>query len=346
MIKSHYISQFILRQFSNKDRINYCDLNRKSTEIRNIKSTFSEKEYYPEVLERSLCRNIEVQFSTLLKAKILTNIKKLILTTDEMLILKKYLLITVFRFKPNIRYIQEVYPDLSIKEFDDVFGEFTENLNKILECKTKEEMFAYIDLKNESTNLYLFAYVKDILFSYTVFVSSKRCEEDFLINDRGFAIYEGPINIKKLNATLELAKKTGDRILFQIASMLTPHDYLVFPLTRNIAILTMSPFYKLCLDKSPYHIKYPEEAQTISKILGFGNKEIIKDPKLISQVDNGMQYEINVKNLKFEDVIFINTLLISATEQYFGYSDINNIKRTINQNIGDVDLSFLLKDDM
>jgi len=346
MINSHYISQFILRQFSNNNRINYCDLHNKKTETRNIKSIFSENEYYPEELERSLCRNIEVQFSTLLNAKILTNTKNLILTLDEMLILKKYLLITVFRFKPNIRYLQELYPDLSLKEFDEILGEFTENLNKILECKTKEEMNVYIDLMNEHTNPNLFAYVKDITSSYTVIVSSRRCEEDFVIHDKGFVSYEGPIKIKKLNATLELAIKTGDRLLFQIASMLTPHDYSVFPLTRNIAILTMSPFFKLCLDKSPYHIKYPEEAQTISKILGFGNKEIIEDPKIVSLGDSGMGYKINIKHLKLDDVIFINTLLISATEQFFAFSDINKIQRTIEQNIGDVDLSFLLKDEM
>jgi hypothetical protein len=57
-----------------------------------------------------------------------------------------------------------------------------------------------------------------------------------------------------------------------------------------------------------------------------------------------MGYKINIKHLKLDDVIFINTLLISATDQFFAFSDINKIQRTIEQNIGDVDLSFLSKE--
>jgi len=57
-----------------------------------------------------------------------------------------------------------------------------------------------------------------------------------------------------------------------------------------------------------------------------------------------MGYKTNINHLKFEDVVFINTLLISTTEQFFAYSDVDKIQRTIEGNLGEVDLSFLSKE--
>ena len=54
MVKSHYVPQLILRHFGTDERIQYCDLDKKIVETRNIKSTFAEKGYYPDEIETIL----------------------------------------------------------------------------------------------------------------------------------------------------------------------------------------------------------------------------------------------------------------------------------------------------
>jgi hypothetical protein len=341
MAGNHYIPQFILRHFCTDNLITYCDLQKQKVESRNTKSVFTEKGYYSDVLERSLCEKIEVQFATILNNKIIPAGNRLILSDDDMLILKKFLIISTLRYKVNLDYEVKLFPNLSKSEIERYLGDFSGNLHKILECKTKEEIFKYFDFKDDFTDMRLTAYLRDILCSYTVIVSTKRCEEDFIIPDKGYASYEGPIKIKKLNATLDLAKKTRDPLLFQIASMLTPHDYSVFPLSSNIAVLTMSPFFKLCLKGSPYNIKFPEEKPTLSDVLGFGNRETIEAPKVRNQSEKGIEYIIEIKSLNKDDVIFLNSLLLANSEHFFACANVNRIQKTICQFDDITYLSFL-----
>ena len=51
LVKSHYVPQLILRHFGTDERIQYCDLDKKKVETRNIKSAFAEKGYYPETID-------------------------------------------------------------------------------------------------------------------------------------------------------------------------------------------------------------------------------------------------------------------------------------------------------
>ena len=71
MINSHYVPQLILRHFANAERIQYCDLGNRKVETRNIRSTFSEKGYYPDEIEKEMCYKIESQFANLLNNKLL-----------------------------------------------------------------------------------------------------------------------------------------------------------------------------------------------------------------------------------------------------------------------------------
>jgi hypothetical protein len=341
MAGNHYIPQFILRHFCTDNLITYCDLQNQKVESRNTKSVFTEKGYYSDVLERSLCEKIEVQFATILNNKIIPAGNRLILSDDDMLILKKFLIISALRFKINLENEVRLIPSLSKSEIERYLGDFSENLHKILECKTKEGILKYFDFKDDFTDMRLTAYLRDIWNSYTVIVSTKRCEEDFIIPDKGYASYEGPIKIKKLNATLDLAKKTRDPLLFQIASMLTPHDYSVFTLSSNIAVLTMSPFFKLCLKGSPYNIKFPEDKPTLSDVLGFGNRDTIKAPKIRASSEKGLEYILEIQSLNTEDVVFLNSLLLANSEQFFACANVNRIQKTISQFDDITYLSFL-----
>ncbi|PKM61874.1 MAG: hypothetical protein CVU99_01610 [Firmicutes bacterium HGW-Firmicutes-4] len=279
-------------------------------------------------MEKDFCQKIEVQFANLLNKKILFNKKRFILTADEILILKKFLIITVLRIKIAEEDKVKI-PGMTEEELNSLEGDFYDNINKILDCKTKEEAFKYIDIYNETTNMNLHAYVKDILCSYTVFVRTNYCKEDFIIPDKGYASYEGPIHVKKLTGTLDLYKKSNDPFLINLARMLTPHDYSVFPIAHDMAIIKMSPFFKLIVDGSRYNIILPPEAPTISKLLGFGNVQTFTSPKVKENFGKTNEYKCEVKQLSVDDVCFLNSLLLLNARQYLAFADRENIKRSL-----------------
>ena len=101
MVNSHFIPQLILRHFCEDEKIQYYDLSSGNIESRSTKSVFSEKGYYPENIEKDLCHKIEVQFANILNNKILKENYNIALTSEELLTIKKYLIITTLRVKDN-----------------------------------------------------------------------------------------------------------------------------------------------------------------------------------------------------------------------------------------------------
>ena len=196
MINSHYIPQLILRHFCEDEKIQYHDIEKHTTELRTTKSVFSEKGYYPDKLEKELCHKIEVQFANVLNKKILCENYKIALTAEDLLTLKKYLIITILRIRDedmvHNAWYQVLKRDGFISEEDslkDFFsGDFFGNMNKILEC---QDLDALLEVVRKGENLNLFTFVKDVIYSYNVFVKSNNCKEDFVISDRGWAGYRG-----------------------------------------------------------------------------------------------------------------------------------------------------------
>lgn len=329
MVNSHYIPQFILRHFCVHNNIQYCDIEKQRVERRTTRTVFSEQGYYPDELEHELCVKIESQFANILNNKITKERYRIILNADEMLLLKKYLMISIFRYRTDNLGKDPILQGLSEEQLEYFGGDFFDNINKILSCKTKEDALKYCDLDTPTTNITLMAYMKDVLYSYTVFVKTNNCGEDFILPDRGWGTYEGPIHIKKFTGTFDLAMKTGNPLLFQIAKMITPHDYSIFPLTRNMAVMTVSTFFKLCMPDSPYNIIFSEDAPTLSQALGFGNAKTITPPVPRNVYGKGMEYLCEVQQLTKQDTIFLNSLLLANADKYFAYAECKKVKRSL-----------------
>lgn len=90
MVNNHFIPQMILRHFCENEKIKYYDIENRTIETRTTKSVFSKKGYYPDQLEKDLGQKIEVQFANVLNKKLLCNTYKIVLTQEDMLILKKF----------------------------------------------------------------------------------------------------------------------------------------------------------------------------------------------------------------------------------------------------------------
>ena len=331
MINSHYIPQFLLRHFCVDDHIHYCNIESKRAETRTTRTVFSGKGYYPEELEHDLCVKIETQFANLLNNKIVKEKREIVLSDAEMLLLKKYLILSVLRVKTDelAQNLNEL--GFSPKEIETFGGNFYENIKKVLDCRTKEEVFRYCALDSEMTNANLYAYMKDILYSFTLFVKTDNCKEDFIIPDRGCACYEGPIHELKHWVVLDVARETGDPYMFQVARMLTPHDYSVFPLTHDLAVMTISFFFRILAEAGPHASELNTQGFTFSDMLGFGSRKLIKPPVLKRLPGNKTEYHCGIRQLTKQDVVFLNSLLLSNADRFFAFGDTDKVEQSITQ---------------
>ena len=337
MVNSHFVPQFILRNFCADEKIQYYNLENKKAEERSTRSVYSEKGYYPINIEKSLCQKIEVQFANILNKKILNENYRISLNSKEMLILKKYLIITMLRVRDdnlehNIWYHELkrsgiiVEDDLE-KEF--FSGDFYENINKVLECDDLDKL---LDLVKKGDNLNLVTFIKDAVYSYNVFVRSNHSKEDFLIPDRGWAGYRGPVGVKKLNAMLNMPAFMFDPYVQMIWFMSSPQDYAIYPLSKSLALLAVSSAFKICLPGSPYKFIYPDEAPSLSACLGFGNANTIALPENQIKRDDTKEYRYQIKQLTKKDMAFLNGVLIKNADKYVCYADLGRVTYSLKEN--------------
>lgn len=336
MVNSHFIPQLILRHFCEDDKIQYFDIKANKSEIRSTRSVFSEKGYYPEKLEKDLCHKIEVQFANVLNKKILCENYKISLSAADMLILKKFLIITTLRVRDDDlshnAWYQVLKRDGFIPEdnpFMEFFsGDFFDNMNRILECDDLDKL---LETAMKGDNMNLFTYIKDVVYSYNVFVKTNNSKQEFIIPDRGWAGYRGPMSVKKLNAMLNMLEIKYDPHIVMLLHMSSPQDYAIFPISKNMAILTISPAFKIFLPGADYNIIYPDNAPTLSQCLGFGSSDTIAMPDNKFLRDGTKEYKYNIQQLSKQDVAFLNGLLLQNADDYFGYANKEKIQYSMQQ---------------
>ncbi len=337
MVRSHYIPQFILRNFCEEGKITYCDLDAKDTSLRNPRSVFSEVGYYPDTIEKNLSVKAEHLFANLYHNKLENARNSVVLLPDELFALKKYLIVSSIRYDYEVTDEDEKYYD----QLPDNFRpEFIGSLNYVLGCESANDMVEYLRkmvpsdpsdilgfLDKDDVNIPLWNEIKDILQSYVVFVKAPK-EEEFLIPDTGKGVYMGPMSKKKMYGLLEVVMKQFDPYVFEICKTLTPHDYTVFPLSKRLAVLTMSGFFKLLTDSEvTRNVILPEECPTVSAVLGFGNRDVIKPPKV--KMRGGKEYHYDIRQVTATDVSHLNSLMIAQAGHHIAYSSRAHLNKTM-----------------
>lgn len=344
MVNSHYVPQLILRHFSSDDKIQYCDLNNRKVETRNIKNAFSKKGYYPDEIEKEMCYKTESQFANLLNNKLLNEKYRITLTRDELFILKKYLIITTIRFNCTEALTKFGNTDEAIKGYS---KHFYDNINKVLACDNSDELARYMAINpfEESKKVIngrleefnrLFVDIKNIMHSYIVFVNTHRCGESFIVPDTGFAykathlaMFTDTGEFDKCMYTLSCAAQTGNPYLFQIALKLTPYDMFICPVSKDFAIMSLSVFYKFFNRKSDIYGLLSTEGLTVEKLLGFGDSNMVEPPKVKHYYGKPTKYEYNIQQLSLNDVCFLNTIMINNAELFFGFQNWADIRKSI-----------------
>ena len=357
MVNSHYVPQFILRNFYNDNKITYCDLEKKTIQPRNARSVFSEDGYYPENIEKDLCVKAEHQFANLFHNKIENARNMLSLTAEELYTIKKYLVVCAIRYKYELseedkNRIEALGPAFRV--------DYDKSLNEILACDKLEDIFKvlgktedylYKAFQGENSgnaddlNMPLWSELKDVLHSYLIFAKA-RGSEKFLIPDVGRGIYQGPLGIRKTTGLFDNVMQTGNPQLIQLMQLITPRDYTIYPLSKDIMIISMNSFFKLFTD-SEFHvnIKMPEDCPTLSAALEFGDRNMITPPKVKMRGTN-KEYKYEIKYLSTKDICHFNSLMIGEAERYIACADLGEIQNSINTafDYTERDLSFMLLD--
>ncbi len=340
VINSHYVPQFILRNFYTNDKITYCDLEKKKVELRNTRSVFSEEGYYPEGIEKDLCKKAEYLFANLYHNKFEEARNTVVLTRDELFTVKKYLIVSAIRYKNELTDFDEEQLKILGPDFK---MDYDRSLNEILACESPDDLFNeifkmqdYIARKlgkeiseaQGEPNIPLWAELIDITHSYLVFVKTRE-KEKFLIPDVGRAIAEGPLSLKKFDAVLQNAMTTFNPQALQLLGMISPRDYSFYPLSKNFGVLSMNSFYKVLTD-SEYHFNVimPEDCPTVSAALGFGDRNTITPPKVRGN-GNSKEYIYDIKNLTTKDVIHLNGLMLIEAKRFVACGELSEIENTM-----------------
>lgn len=279
MQNSHYVPMLTLRKFSDK----LCLFNVRTGEYKEntkIDKAFSDKGFYSSDIEEKLNLKIESQFGNLLNNKILKDEKIIELSRDELLLIKKFILISVIRSMGNEEFMQKekrYYDDLNeynkkfakeknykYEKIDPPFAEkiiknetpfeyWMRTLNVILDTDgTPEDI-----LKHSNKTYPAHRWSEVIKNGYIAFWDSEYNHDEFVITDIGMTSenekgWDGinNHNVKKTNFLMSLLSNAEDEEekLFIYKALYAHHNFtenfMMFPISAKRMIVEIDPFYK------------------------------------------------------------------------------------------------------
>ena len=260
-ISSHYVPRLILRKFSDK----LCLYNVKTGELH--ESIVPEHAYaidglYDAEIERKLNEKIESQFGNLLSNVLLKADNEISLTRTQLLIIKKFLLISVLRTMQSELFLQrekQLHEKLSFpfeeKRIDGEtpFDYWMRTLDVVLDTNgTPKEILEHPD---KTYPAYRWSQV--VNGAYIAFWDSIEGRDEFVITDIGMTSenekgWDGirTHNDKKLNwlkqllddSTNEIEKSNIARVIYSTCDF--SENFMMFPISSKRMIVLICPFYK------------------------------------------------------------------------------------------------------
>lgn len=336
-MNSHYIPQFILRNFCNDNgNLVYCDFDNKTTSVRNTKSVFAESDYYPDKLESDLCHKIEHAFANLFHNKLENAKGSIDLTADEMFILKKYLIISCLRYKYYMTDRDKEFLKKIPKEYHNLYRvDSIEAINKIISIENDDELNKYLEhimevrhlayngqTDKSDYNLQILMDAREAYYNDLIFLQSNSNEE-FVIPDTGRAMYMVKDPLAKMLYAVSIKISEPNHPLNKLIDKLTPRDYTFYPLSKKLALLSVSPFYKGLLDISEENKQY--NAKKFAEALGFFNYKIMES---FAEKSDG-NYSFPVLSIDDYDIQHFNSLSLNQSKHFIACSDLSKIQQSI-----------------
>ncbi len=355
-ISSHYVPRLVLRKFSDK----LCLYNVKTGEFQeNIvpEHAFAVDDLYDRDTENKLNVKIESQFGNLLSNVLLKADKEISLTRPQLLLIKKFLLISVLRSMQSKIFLQKEKKLHKIfnlpfeeKQIDGetAFDYWMRTLNVILDTDgTPKEILEHPD---KTYPAYRWAIV--INGAYVGFWDTSNNCDEFVITDIGMTSenengWDGVYvhNMKKtgfITDVLMMAKQANfpKNILEQIYSDCIAQgnfseNFMMFPISSKRMIVLISPFFKLKDKYSNFRIAVPK-LDDLTKIpnpkLFEPNRNYYQLPQTIEtghQYHENDRYIYDVKVLTDSEVQYCNSLFMDRIDTYLGFASLDKAVNSI-----------------
>ena len=369
-MKNHYIPQFIIKKFSKTINV----FNLKTGELKENESphsVFYGENIYEDEVEKLLNLNLEAEFSKLLDKKLLINDNKIELTRKELLLVKRYMLVSSVRTQG-----EEEFRDflVNFKRNTYMFYTLNQQFEKSSLPYTEETTLSNRELFNNALLAFsqtisindlafnplctreMVAYAATFLLSYIAFWDAPEGNE-FVLSDVGMiSEYEG---VHQITGGLDLSKlsylfhqllndKSMANIYIELLSSneVMYENYDIFNISKKRCLIMINPFFRQyfgmhcgLFDKNyaiftdlPIPDMWPAIIQNKNLFTPPIN-EYKKNPCVRKKTD---RFIYESRKLNQEELVYINSMLISQSKELIGFDSAKmvfpSIEFAINQN--------------
>lgn len=358
MAKNHYVPQLILKKFSNSNNGRICIYNIKTGELLenvNCKNHFFEKDIYTDEVEQKFNEKIESTFGDFLSNFVLKQQEKVILNRKQLRLIKKFLLLSIFRSKSSIEFLRKERESYYIFKQFTRFSTFEE---KIKESENDEEYWmrtlnVILDsdgspesiLKHPLKTFVAYRWSLIINAGYLAFWDSKTDKDDFVITDIGMTSENekgwNGINVHNFKKTQSIAnciEKSTDKeeqiLLMNSLEMCSyfHENFQMFPISSNRMIVLISPYFKL------YYTNQNKNLPALSDLSYLDNDKLFlpndvnykkEQTGLTHTYDEEDEYIYEIKELTSQEVQYCNALFMDRIDTHLGFSSLNNAVKSI-----------------
>ena len=356
-MKNHYVSQFIIRRFSNA--INVFDVHTgRIDESKRPHKVFYKDDIYDEEIEKLVNYNIESRVSNILNGKVLIE-GDVILTRTELETLKRYMLICSVRTQSEAdfcRILKEF--EHNAEQYINLYKEYaflkkTKYLNisdnelylRALKVFAKTNNIRDIALNPLATREML-AWAMPFLESYIAFWDTPK-DKEYILTDcgmcseyEGFHMITGGIDISKMSYILSKIKSGKYQYGGLMASCSVMFEnYSIYNLSSTRCMVAINPFFRLYhnaqvafLDENNQGERFTLEVPDIWPAI-IQNKDLFGVPENryshsmepLSPYAPDDEFIHKPKVLTDEDLVYINTLMLFQTKDIIGFNDATKI---------------------
>ena len=265
MAKNHYVSQFVIKRFS--DAINIFDIHSgKIDESKRPHKVFYHNDIYEDETEK-LFAHIESRVANIIDQKILKH-DTITLTRKELLLLKRYMLICSVRtqtpdgfakiirgFESNAMHYISIYNNLynqkiTLPNIKDLRLTDDELYARALKVFAITETIRDIADNSDATSEML-AWAVPFLESYLAFWDTPN-EKEYILTDcgmtseyEGFHLITGGIDISKTSYLLNKIKDEPGYTGILASQFVMYENYNIFVLSSTRSMVMINPFFRL-----------------------------------------------------------------------------------------------------
>ena len=351
--KNHYVQCRLLKNFAQQ--------NKNGNNVICVLNLINFVAYYAKP-ENAFCENnlYDVEFADNnkdLELKFKTNIEDLnkidndsaptfTFTRAELETIKKYILLQIYRTPHN----KKSYTNIPDNTFE--LSQFNINQNESKVDFWKREMLTILDSDwNSLLKTDMIGIRKNALEINSSFLMFIKTADEFCINDLGYCTERIPIKIPedqqddfiknaKIIGQMLYGKDDFDEIAKkEIADESSYIDnYILFPISSNIAILVVSPLWKQYLlhpelrhKGIPFHSPLLQNHLSIPMTTYKNADKIKNDADIITYKSLEDQYIYQLHTMSCEETIYLNHLTINEAFCYIGLKTLDKFLKTIRE---------------